>query len=58
MSRVLLRWVIPKTVDAQRAKTTAAVIGENPGLFGFDFDDPLVNLEDRHAGANGSIKDK
>ncbi len=28
---------------------SAAVIGENPRLFGFNFDNPLANLEDRQA---------
>ncbi len=27
---------------------SAAVIGENPRLFGFDFDNPLANLQSRH----------
>jgi hypothetical protein len=30
---------------------SAAVIGENPRLFGFDFDNPLANLEDHQARA-------
>jgi len=30
---------------------SATVIGENPRLFGFDFDNPLANLEEHQAGA-------
>jgi hypothetical protein len=35
---------------------SAAVIGENPSLFGFDFDNPLANIENRHGAANLDIK--
>ena len=35
---------------------SAAVIGENPRLFGFDFDNPLANLEDHQARAATVIK--
>lgn len=37
----------PETYDYVFYIASAAVIGENPRLFGFDFDDPLAGLESR-----------
>ena len=40
---------IPKeTYDYVFYIISAAVIGENPRLFGFDFDNPLAELESRN----------
>jgi hypothetical protein len=35
---------------------SATVIGENPRLFGFDFGNPLTNLEEQQAGAATVIR--
>jgi len=40
---------IPKeTYDYVFYIVSAAVIGENPRLFGFDFDNPLADLENKY----------